>query len=299
MTLSSRWWPRLVAGLALILGAMQLPVHAYQPRVLRMGFIPSENPQDVMRNANDVVGVMRRKLGMPVVAFAASDYTGVIESMKNRRLDLAYFSPAAYVLAERQAGARAILKVMRGGKSTFHCAIITHRDSSLHSLQDLRGKSFAFVDPASLSGALYPKLMLLNEHLNPERDFARVVYAGGHDMTVQAVLNRRVDAGATFANDTRGKSGAWKQFIKDPARQAEIRVLAYSAPLPSDCIAVAGDLDPSLVRRITLALGRVSEDPVGAARLSRLYRIDGFAPSSPADYSLVREVFDRLGPDHH
>lgn len=293
--------PRPLQRLALVLTsaiailANQPSAEAYRPRVLRMGFVPSENVQEVMRNAQPIIAMMRRELGMDVVPFVATDYTGVIEAMRAKKLDVAFFAPAAYVLAEREAHARVILKVQRDGKSVFYSAIITHRGSGIKSLKDLKGRSFAFVDPASLSGSLYPKLMFLNEGINPERDFKRVVYAGGHDATVLAVLNREVDAGATFANDNQGHYGAWNEFLKDPKKVAQIRVVAYSKPMPDDNIAVAGDLDPILAARIRAAFVRISTSSAGRAQFRKIYHIDGFIPATPADYAPIREVFERVG----
>lgn len=297
MTLGPRTLLKL--GMALVVAIVCLvgspAAEAYKPRVLRMGFVPSENVQEVMRNAQPIVTMMRRELGMDVVPFVATDYTGVIEAMRAGRLDVAFFAPGAYMLAEKQAQAKVILKVVRDGKAFFYAAIITHRDSGLRSLKDLRGKSFAFVDPASLSGSLYPRMMLLNEGLNPERDFRRVIYAGGHDATVLAVLNRQVDAGATFSNDNLGHYGAWHEFLKDPRKIDQIRVLAYSKPMPSDNFAVSKDLDPALVNRIKNALLKISANPVGHAQLKKIYHIDGFTTATSADYAPIREVFERVG----
>lgn len=283
----------LAAATALV--ATPQPAEAYKPRVLRMGFVPSENVQEVMRNAQPIVAMMRKELGMDVVPFVATDYTGVIEAMRAKRLDVAFFAPGAYVLAERQAKAKVILKVVRGGKDVFYTAIITNKATGIKSLKDLKGKTFAFVDPASLSGSLYPKVMLLDEGLNPERDFKRVVYAGGHDATVLAVLRRQVDAGATFANDTTGHHGAWDEFLKDPKQRAQIQVVAYSRPVPADNIAVAADLDPQWVAKIREAMLKISASPQGRAQLKKIYHIDGFKAATPAEYAPVREVFDRVG----
>lgn len=280
---------------AIISSAGVDPALAYKPRVLRMGFIPSENIREVMRNAQPLVTMMRHELRMDVVPFVATDYTGVIEAMRAKKLDMAFFAPGAYVLAERQAKAKVILKVMRNGRGVFYTAIITRKDSGINSLQDLKGKTFAFVDPASLSGSLYPKFMFLNEGINPEQDFKRVYYAGGHDAAVMAVFKGQVDASATFANDNQGHSAAWHMFLKDPKEQEQIRAIAYSKPLPTDNIAVSDGLDPELVDRVRQALLRLSTNPAGRAQLQRIYHIDGFAVATPAEYAPIREVFERVG----
>lgn len=260
-----------------------------------MGFVPSENTQQMMRKAQPIVEAMRKSLGMDVVPFVATDYTGVIEAMRAKKLDVAFFAPGAYVLAEQHAKAKVILKATREGKAVFYSAIITHRESGIRSLRDLKGKTFAFVDPVSVSGAIYPRALLLGEGLNPERDFSRVIYAGGHDATVLAVLKRKVDAGATFANDIQGRHGAWHEYLKDRKEQDQIRVIAYSKPSPSDNIAVVEGLDPGIVTRIKQAFLRMSKSKEGHKLLMDIYHIDGFTEAVPEDYVPVREMYRRVG----
>jgi len=271
---------------------------AVQPGVLRVGFVPTENMVRLSERAQPLTQELRRHLGgTRVVPFVASDYTGVIEAMKARKIDVAFFSPGAYVLAEKQARARSILRVVRGGRNIFYSSIITHRDSGIRTLADLRGKRFAFGDLLSLSGALYPRLMLLEAGLDPKRDFRQVRWAGSHDLVVLAVLHREVDAGATFANDDLGRHGAWHQFLRRPDEVAQIRPLAFSKPLPSDNVAVRDDLPPALVARLRTAFVSMSRTPVGKRLLWELYHIDGFVNSTPQDYAPVREVYDRVGID--
>lgn len=282
--------------LALILwGLLSQPVMAYTPKVLRMGFVPSENLQELMRKAQPIANWMRKSLKMEIVPFVASDYTGVVEAMRAGKVDAAFFAPGGFVLAEKQAGAKVILKSVRKGKAAFYSAIITHRDSGIRSLDDLKGKSFAFVDLASVSGSIYPKSLLLSSGINPERDFSRVIYAGGHDATVLAVLNRRVDAGATFANDTTGRSGAWTDFLKNKDDQEQIRVVSYTKPCPSDNICVNKDLSPALVARLKHSFLTMSKTPEGIKLLKELYHVDGYVEATSADYEPVREAFERLG----
>lgn len=291
-------WRRGMSAALLVaaaLGAWSPAAEAYAPSVLRVGFVPSENLQSILRKTKPVIDALKASLHMNVVPFVATDYTGIIEAMRANKLDVAFFAPGAYVLAEQKANAVVILKAQRKGKSFFYSAIITHRDSGIRKLQDLKGKTFAFVDPASTSGGVYPKVMLMNVGLNPQRDFTRVIYAGGHDAAVLAVLNKKVDASATFANDTKGEDTAWTQFLTNPADRNKIVALAYSRPIPSDNIAIRKDLEPGLaakVKRVFLDMGKT---PAGRRQLWDLYRIDAFVESSPVDFEPVREAFSKVG----
>jgi phosphonate transport system substrate-binding protein len=290
---------RLMVGAMLVFASVTAApgAHAaYTPKVLRVGFVPSENLQAILKKTRPVIDALHKELNpMQVVPFVATDYTGIIEAMRANKLDVAFFAPGAYVLAEKKANARVILKASRKGKAFFYSAIITHKGSGIHRLQDLKGKTFAYVDPASTSGGIYPKVMFMNAGLNPERDFTRVIYAGGHDAAVLAVLNKKVDAAATFANDTNGVDAAWTQFLTKPGEASQIVPIAFSKPIPSDNIAVRNDLEPALIAKIRKVFIGMTATPAGRQQLKDLYKIDAFVDATPADFEPVREAFGKVG----
>ncbi|MBI2089932.1 MAG: phosphate/phosphite/phosphonate ABC transporter substrate-binding protein [Deltaproteobacteria bacterium] len=264
-------------------------------KVIRVGFVPSENVQQVAQNAQPIVAILQKSLNMEVQPFVATDYTGVVEALRANKLDIAFLTPASYVLARREANVRVVLKSQRRGNAYYYAAIITHADSDIRSLEDLRNKTFAFGDPLSTSGHVFPRKMLKEKGVDPVRDFKRVIYSGGHDATVLAVLNRKVDAGATFANTPEGKDGAWMQYLRDPEEQKKIRVIAYSEPIPADNLVINANLNPELAKKIERIFLDLSEDPGGKKMLRELYTIDGFVTATDEDYESVREAFGIAG----
>ena len=262
---------------------------------LRVGFTPWENPQDMARMATPMVELLGKATGARVEPFLASDYAGVIQALQARQVDIAFLPPAAFVLAEKRAGAKVILKSLFKGQSRYYAAIFTRRDSAIRQIADLRGKRMAFVDPTSTSGSLFPRLMLKQSGIDPERGLGRVMYAGSHDAVVMAVLRGKVDAGAAYSNDDKGSRAAWTQVLKTPEEQRSIRVLAVSRPIPADTISVRPDLDPVLVDRVKRALIDLSASPEGRARIHEIYRVDGFTTATSQEYEPVREVFREVG----
>ena len=263
--------------------------------VLRVGFVPSENVQQVSQNAQPIVEILQKQLGMEVQPFVATDYTGVVEALRVDKLDIAFLTPASYVFAKNEANVRVILKSERRGSPYYYAAIITRADSGIRTLADLRGKTFAFGDPLSTSGNVFPRKMLKESGIDPVRDFQKILYSGGHDATVLAVLNRKVDAGATFANFPDSKDAAWMQYLKDPEEQENIRAIAYSEPIPADNLVVNAKLDPEIARRIEGIFLELSRDPKGKEMLRDLYQIDGFVPATDKDYDSIREAFAIAG----
>jgi phosphonate transport system substrate-binding protein len=266
-----------------------------QRQVLRVGFVPAENVQEVARNAQPIVDILHRELGIEVQPFVATDYTGVVEALRSKKLDIAFLTPASYVLAKSEADVKVILKSQRKGSPYYYAAIITHRDSGIRSLKDLSNRTFAFSDAVSTTGHIIPRKMFKENGIDPARDFKNVVYSGGHDATVLAVLNRKVDAGATFANSPDSDDAAWTQYLKNPEEQKRIRAIAYSEPIPADNLVVSSHLDPDLAKRIENVFLKLSQEAEGKKMLRDLYKIDGFVSATDKDYDSIREAFRIAG----
>ena len=266
-----------------------------QRRVLRVGFVPSENVQQVAQNAQPIVEILQKSVGLEVQSFVATDYTGVVEALRANKLDIAFLAPASYVLARNEANVKVILKSHRRGRAYYYAAIITHSDSGIRSLEDLRNRTFAFGDPLSTTGHVFPRKMFKEKGIDPIKDFKNVIYSGGHDATVLAVLNRKIDAGATFANFPDGKDAAWIQYLKNPEEQKQIRAIAYSEPIPADNLVINANLDPALAKKIEETFLELSRSETGKKMLRDLYQIDGFVPATDQDYDSVREAFKIAG----
>jgi phosphonate transport system substrate-binding protein len=278
--------------LALLLAHLSgLGPAAASPRPLHLVLTPSQKPTDLLAAGEEFGKVLGQLSGVPIRVTVASDYAAVIEAMRNRTADLAFVHPAGYVLASREAKAMIVARNLWHGKATFTARIYVRKDSGLKTLEELRGKTMAFVDPASSSGYIYPMVMLIQRGLVKNRDpktfFREVVFSGSHDASMRALQNGHVDAIASF-------DLAREQYLKDPAERDAIVFVAETVPIPESGIAARDGLDPALVSRVRTALFRI-RGPEHAPLLKRLYDIDGFEPADDKDYDPVRQAVDLLG----
>jgi phosphonate transport system substrate-binding protein len=263
-------------------------------KTLQMGFVPSENMEEIQRNAQPLIEKMSQKLGMEVQPFITTDYTGLVEAFRGGKLDAAFLTPASYVMAHSEAGVNVILKAKRGTKPYYHSVIFTRTDSGVNSLTDLKGKTFAFGDTLSTAGYIYPLKMLKAAGINPSSDFDNLIFSGGHDATVLAVFNKKVAAGAAYANDEKGDDAAWKRLLK-PEEAKQLKVLAVSEPIPADNICISKDLSPELAAKVQAFFVDLGKDPEGQQLIQKLYRIDSFVPATDNDYKGIREAFTAAG----
>jgi phosphonate transport system substrate-binding protein len=282
----------LALPLVILAGCGQSPS---SPKVLRVGFVPAEDAQQVIQNAQPLVEILQERLKMEVQPFVATDYTGVVEALRVNKLDIAFLTPASYVLAKNESNVRVALKSERKGSPFYYAAIITRADSGIKKLEDLRGKTFAFGDPLSTSANVFPRKLFHEKGIDPVRDFKQILYSGGHDATVLAVLNGKVDAGATYANSPDGNDTAWARYLKNPDDIKKIHAIAYSEPIPADNLVFAESLDEGLAKQIEEVFLELSRDPKGQKMLRDLYQIDGFVPATDKDYDSVRQAFAIAG----
>ena len=281
--------PFLSAFLLLVLTALAPSVGAAQDR-LHLVLTPSQKPTDLLAAGEDFGKALGQLVGVPVRVTVASDYAAVIEALRNRTADLAFVHPAGYVLANREAKAMIVARNLWHGKATFSSRIYVRKDAGLTKLEDLRGKTIAFVDPASSSGYIYPMLLMMQRGLVKGRDpktfFREVVFSGSHDASMQALLNGHVDAIASF-------DMAREQYLKDPAQREKLTWLAETPPIPEAGIAAREGLSPALVNRVRAGLLQM-KGPAYAALLKRVYDIDGFEAAEDKDYDPVRQAVDLL-----
>jgi phosphonate transport system substrate-binding protein len=264
-------------------------------RTLRVGFVPSEDAQQVMQNAQPIVEILRKQLAMEIQPFVATDYTGVVEALRANKLDIAFLTPASYVLAKNEANVRVVLKSERKGIPYYYAAIITRADSGISKLEDLRGRTFAFGDSLSTTGNVFPRKMFKDHGIDPVRDFKQILFSGGHDATVLAVLNGKVDAGATYANSPDSKDTAWMRYLKNTEDVKKIHAIAFSEPIPADNLVLSPSIDDALAKKIEAAFIEISRDLAGKKMLRELYQIDGFVPATDQDYDSVRRAFADAG----
>jgi len=259
--------------------------------VLRIGLIPAEDQREMLRQYEGIIEYLEESVGMEIKPFVATDYSGVIEAMRSGKLDVAYFGPFSYILAADVANVEAFAVPMRSdGRTTYNSIIITHAESGIKSISDLKGKTFAFVDPASTSGHLFPRAMLQKAGIDPEKDFSSMVFAGGHDAVELAVKNRKVDAGAD-------SDKTYDRMVKDGLIDPKVNlIIAKSDPIPGSPWAWRRDLPDDLKGKFKTAILELGEKrPEILAGLSG--GIAGYAEAKDADYNVIRETAKILNLD--
>lgn len=263
------------------------------PPAITIGVIPGGNPENLRQQGLNLAKELQAKLSIPVNIYISKNYAGLVEAMKTKKVDFAFFSSSTYVFAEQQAQAKVLLKTV-WHEPFYYSVIVTPQKSNIKKLKDLKGKKVAFVDDKSSSGYLYPQVALRKEGLT-DKDFKEVVFTGNHQASIQFLEAKKVDAAAVFSDDEKGTQGAWVKFGTD--KNAKYRILWKSAPIPNDPFCVRQDFYdqyPKTTHTLMFALIDIVGSSPDKNAYSEILGSHDLMPATSKQYDPVREMVKAL-----
>ncbi|MES2963586.1 MAG: phosphate/phosphite/phosphonate ABC transporter substrate-binding protein [Bdellovibrionota bacterium] len=270
-------------------------VFAANPKHVTIGFIPGENPETLRENGVEFGKMLESKIGVPVKIFISKDYTSLIDAMKEKKIDFAFFTAMSFVFAEKQAGAKVLLKKIWDGPF-YWSTILVRTDSKISKLSQLKGKKFAFVDKKSSSGFLYPQVQFKKEGIDPTTFFGEVVYSGNHDASIHLLEEKKVDAVAVFSNDAKAVDSAWHRFAPKTTK-VKVKPLWISAPIPNDPFCVRQDFyeaNPRLSHDLMFALKELDDDTKQGSHFKKLLGVSALIMATSQQYEPVRDLVKEL-----
>ncbi|MBP8237929.1 MAG: putative selenate ABC transporter substrate-binding protein [Pseudomonas sp.] len=273
----------LAAGLALSLSCAL----SQAADVLRVSAIPDEAPTELQRKFKPLGAYLEQQLGMKVEFVPVSDYAAVVEALASDRLDMAWLGGFTFVQTRLKTG-NAIPLVQREQDEKFTSKYIT-ANPAVKSLQDLKGKTFAFGSVSSTSGSLMPRFFMLKDGIKPEEFFSRVAYSGAHDATVAWVQAGKVDGGVLNAS-------VWDKLVAaGKVDTRKVVVLGTTPPYYDYNWTVRGNLDPALTAKIKAAF--LALDPAKPAdkAILDLQAATRFIPTKAENYTGIEEAARAAG----
>jgi phosphonate transport system substrate-binding protein len=250
---------------------------AHAQQVFKVTAIPDESPTELARKAAPLMKYLESKLGMKVEFTPVTDYAASVEALVNKKVDMAWFGGFTFVQAHVRSLGKVIPIVQRAEDEVFRSVFITS-DPAIRQLTDLKGKDVSFGSQSSTSGHLMPRSFLLNQGLNPEKDFRRVAYSGAHDATIAAVASGKVQAGALNIS-------VWEKFVADKkVDTSRVRVF-FTTPTYYDYNwTVHADMPAPLREKLAAALLALTRDTPEGKQILELQRATRFVPSKAENY---------------
>ncbi len=260
---------------------------------VRFGIEPYEAGATLVPIFEEVGKLIAKQLDCEVQVFVTTSYNAEIEAMRSGKLEFGEFGPLGYVLAHQVAKAEAVATFTdpTGAQDTYTASIVTWPDSGIKSLKDVAGHSFAYSDPASTSGHLFPAFGLQKNGIDPDHG-VKAIYAGSHTASYEAIKNHKVEAGELNSEMIRA---AQEQNNYDPKNFV---TLWKSDPIPVDPLAVRADLPDGFKARLTKVLQNLDLSQIPDDKRKHLMGTGPHTmPITDAGFNIVRDLVDTLHID--
>lgn len=268
---------RTAAAVALLATSTVFSGLASAQQVLRVTAIPDESPTELARKAAPLMKYLEAKLGMKVEYTPVTDYAASVEALVNRKVDLAWFGGFTFVQANVRSGGKVVPLVQREEDEKFKSVFIT-ADPAIQTLADLKGKDVSFGSQSSTSGHLMPRSFLLQNGINPEKDFRRVAYSGAHDATIAAVASGKVQAGALNIS-------VWDKFVTEKkVDTTKVRAFYTTPPYFDYNWSVHADMPAALRQKLADALLSLNRNTSEGKEILDLQRATRFVPTKAENY---------------
>jgi phosphonate transport system substrate-binding protein len=228
---------------------------------------------------------LARSLGRSYQFVQRRTYQEINELLLRGELDLAFICSGAFVALPAGAPIEIIALPVVDGKSVYHALILVHENSSVRRFEDLRGSRFAFTDPLSNTGYLYPVFRLAELGTDATRFFSSTMFSGSHDRSILAVYRKLVDAAAV--DDL-----VYKQLVVPQSPYWErLRVVESSPDFAIPPVVASTSVPAEIRARMREFLLGLTSTEEGRRRLVAL-GFDGFTAAREETYDSIRRMLE-------
>lgn len=269
----------IVALFASLLIGVNSNVHAE----LVLGVHPYKSVKKLQKFYLPLVDLLSKKLNQKVALSIAKDYETHIKLIGSDAIDIAYMGPASYVsMVDKYGKKRILARQVIKGKPTFKGAIIIRNDGKIKNYADLKGKNFAFGDPASTMSHLVPRYMLIKNNIT-KNNLGKISFIGSHDNVAFSVLTGEYDAGAV------------KEAIFYKYQKRGLTTLAFTPELSEHVFVTSNKLSKKMANKIQKVFLELSNHKEGIAVMKGIKKsMTGMATAKDKDYNNLREILGAL-----
>jgi phosphonate transport system substrate-binding protein len=243
------------------------------------------SPKGTLESYSPFLDYLEVKLNRPIELVQRRTYLEISDLIERGEVDVAFVCTSAYVEGHDTFGMELLVAPQVNGKTTYNSILIVPAESQAQSMLDLRGKVFAFTDPISLTGRVYPTYLVQRLGFAPEEFFARTFFTYSHDEAIRAVASGVADGAAV--------DSLVFQFTlaRDPSLKEKIRIIHTSPDFGIPPVVVSPFTRPQVKAEIqSLFLGMANDPDAQAALLS--IGVDRFVPIDDSAYDGVRALLD-------
>ncbi len=266
---------RVLLSFLLIILVLNVAI-AQEPEII-FAISPMASPVSTLSSYDDFINYLSQKTGLKVILKQRRKYSDINSLLKSGEAQFAYTCTGAYLSGRSEFGLEVFAVPVIDGKTTYNSYIIVNDKSRINDLFQLRGKVFAFTDPLSLSGRLYPAYLLDTMGTKPEDFFKKTFYTSSHEKSIESVAYGFADGAAVDSlifEDMKRKKVPVIDMVK---------IIKVSPPYGMPPLVVSPAADKSMKQVMLTALLKMNDDPSGKEILDKL-QIDKFVLPDPVIY---------------
>lgn len=262
------------------------PVSTIEP--LRVSVAAVLSPQGTADSYRPLLDYLSRKLERPVELVQRQTYAETNLLIEQGLVDVAFVCTSAYVAGHDEFGMEILAAPLVNHETVYYSVLIVPAGSKAESMNDLRGGVFAFTDPISYTGRVYPTYLIKQIGASPEQFFEQTFFTYSHDDAIEAVA-------AGIANGASVDSIVYDFAIaRDPSLARKVRIIDRSPPFGIPPVVISPDIRPQLRSLLQQALFNLSTDPNAREALNAL-GFEGFVEIDDSSYDSVRQVVETVG----
>lgn len=255
---------------------------------LRVSVAAVISPRGTVENYQPLLTYLSHALDRPVELVQRRTYEETNALVQSGEVDLAFVCTSAYITGHDQFDMHLLAAPEVNGTTTYQSLLIVPIDSPAETMADLKGKVFAFTDPISNTGRVYPTFLVQQLGFTPETFFARTFFTYNHDDAIRAVADQLADGAAV-------DSLVYEYALaRDPKLSERVRIIHRSPDFGIPPIVVSPTMRPQTQALLQEILIGMNENAEGQAALNSL-GIDAFVLIDDSAYDSVRDLIGEVG----
>ncbi len=234
-----------------------------EPGPIRFGVLSIAPPSRIHLRWQPFVDYISNELGQSIEIVVPRGFEKMKKAAAKGEVDFFYINSHVFYRLKNDGKADGVLQMQNiDSKMTSRSEIFVRSDSGINKLEQLKGKSLAFISPMGAGGYLAPRAYLYSRHISTKEDL-KEVFTRNLSTSMHKVLLGDVTAGAMCGVNFR--------LMKEKMNAGELKTIAVSDDYPENVIAARKNLNPDLVKKFQRIVVDMSNRVKGKQVLAKMY----------------------------
>lgn len=253
---------------------------------LRVALATGLSPSQSIARYQALTNYLAEQLHRPVELVQRKTYKEVDDLIREGQVDIAFVCSSSYAIGKDSFGERLVAVPITNALPYYQSVIIVNAATGIRTWEQLRGHSFAFVDPQSTSGSLYALSKIKDR--GDLKYFSSYIYTYAQMNSITAVRDHLVDAAAVDSNTFAS------MLAKSPDLNSSLRVIDISPQYANNPVIASPRLDERTLLSVQEALLNMDKDELGQQAL-QVAGFDKFELLDDKLYDSVRQLVQQVG----